>query len=201
MKQHEVGQGEQVMGDRRDCFGNDHGRAQRLRALATNLLEVAREIEDDPAQPATAPQNKSEARLRGPAISLRALLERTAQDYNDRRARRRYFPAELFGEPAWDLLLDLFQARLAGRNISVTSACIGADVPLTTALRWISVLEGEGLVERSRNPYDSRSTWVSLTDSAAVAMSDYIEGCLVRGRRVERLSEESLLLIRANEAA
>ncbi len=85
--------------------------------------------------------------------------------------------------------------------ITVTSACIAADVPLSTALRWIGVLEQQGLVERSRNVSDHRSTLVRLTDSAARSMLEYTEGCLIRSRRAERLADETLFAQIRNRAA
>lgn len=167
-------------------------RAQALRTMAANLLSLARELEDEEAAGGPLILNEVPAQRRA-VLDKAMLLERAGQDYANRRNRRRFFPAELFGEPAWDLLLDLFKARLEDRMITVTSACLGADVPVSTALRWIGVLEGQGLVERSRNISDSRSSWVRLTDDATKAMAAYIESCMIRSRRADRLAEESLL--------
>jgi hypothetical protein len=50
----------------------------------------------------------------------------------------------LFGEPAWDILLDLFIAHCRGDDLQVSSVCIEASVPSTTILRWIARLESEG---------------------------------------------------------
>ena len=51
----------------------------------------------------------------------------------NRQARARLFDAELFGDPAWDMLLDLTAAHGEGAQVSVTSLCIAASVPATTA--------------------------------------------------------------------
>src|SRR5438067_13561168 len=40
-----------------------------------------------------------------------------------RRQREKIFGDELFGEPAWDILLELFSAELAQRKLSVSGAC------------------------------------------------------------------------------
>lgn len=157
------------------------GRAQVLRSLADSLLTVARELEGEPGT--GREQSTPAAPQPADTTDLNVLLERTRQEYADRRQRRRFFPADLFGEPAWDLLLDLFKARLEGRMITVTSACIAADVPLSTALRWLGVLEEQGLVERRPNVEDQRSTWVRLTDQAVSAMINYIENCCGKARR------------------
>jgi hypothetical protein len=51
-----------------------------------------------------------------------------------RRLRERLLPAGLFADPAWDMLLDLYAAEIEEQPVSVTSACIAAAAPATTAL-------------------------------------------------------------------
>lgn len=83
--------------------------------------------------------------------------------YRARRARDRYLPSELFGEPAWDLLLDLYSAQVEGLEINVTSACIASSVPDSTALRYIAALEQHRLVGRYNHPQDKRVHFLRLT--------------------------------------
>jgi hypothetical protein len=85
--------------------------------------------------------------------------------YRFRRRRERTFGKDLFADPAWDLLLDLFIAGREGREISVSSACIAANAPATTALRWICQLEREGLISRALDPGDGRRSHLHLTDT------------------------------------
>lgn len=84
--------------------------------------------------------------------------------------------SNLFGEPAWDMLLDLYTARIALQRVSVTSLCIAADVPPTTALRWIALLESEGLIERYPDPSDRRRTYIRLNDKMTAAMTRLLSG-------------------------
>ena len=91
-----------------------------------------------------------------------------------RRERDRYFPAEVFADPAWDMLLDLTAARLEGRTVPVSSLCIAAAVPTTTALRWIRSLTEAGLFERQVDPSDGRRTHINLSADAASAMMGYL---------------------------
>lgn len=95
--------------------------------------------------------------------------------YRSRRSRDRILPNELFGEPAWDLMLDLFASECEGRRISVTSACIAASVPPTTGLRWISVLITFGLVARVEDPADRRRAYIDLTPRGRSAMVEYLK--------------------------
>jgi len=99
-----------------------------------------------------------------------ARLARTV--YRARRARVQCFgsDSDLFGEPAWDILLDLFAAASEGSRISVSSACIAAAVPATTALRWLAALEARDLIERTSDPGDGRRCYLALTDAARRSM-------------------------------
>lgn len=83
-------------------------------------------------------------------------------------------PAGLFGEPAWDVLLDLFVATEQNRDISVSSACLASCVPQTTALRWIGLLEKRGLVTRMDDALDHRRTFLRLTPKGYQLMMRYL---------------------------
>lgn len=91
-----------------------------------------------------------------------------------RRLRDQYFRGELFADPAFDTLLDLYAARLEGRRVAVSSLCIAASVPATTALRWIRALTEKGLFIRTADPNDGRRIYIGLSDDAARAMGRYL---------------------------
>ena len=90
-----------------------------------------------------------------------------------RRLREQTFDADLFADPAWDMLLDLMLARLEGRPVAVSSLCIAATVPPTTALRWIKRLTEEGYFVRTADPRDGRRVFIDLGDAAVEAMLRY----------------------------
>lgn len=91
----------------------------------------------------------------------------------ERRMREQFFAAELFADPAWDMLLDLYAAKLEGHPVAVSSLCIAAAVPATTALRWIKTMTDTGLLERQADPRDGRRIFIGLTDTATLAMDRY----------------------------
>jgi hypothetical protein len=84
--------------------------------------------------------------------------------YRTRQQRARYFDAALFGEPAWDMLLDLFIARVRGARVSTTSLCLAAKVPQATGLRWVGELVKAGLARRYRAPDDARLKLVEISN-------------------------------------
>jgi DNA-binding MarR family transcriptional regulator len=139
--------------------------AQSLRAMAQELeapLKLARDVHAPTARPNKVPADLSELAL---------------QAYRDRRRRSTIFGDDaLFGEPAWDILLDLFVAGEKNRRVAVTSACIGSGVPSTTALRWLSVLETRGLIEREYDDQDARRSFVRLTPQGRAHMVEYLTG-------------------------
>lgn len=91
-----------------------------------------------------------------------------------RRRRSRFFSSELFADPAWDILLDLFHSELEQRRTTVSSLCVAACVPATTALRWIKTLTDAGLLSRRADPFDGRRIYVELTGKASQAMQAFI---------------------------
>jgi DNA-binding MarR family transcriptional regulator len=98
-----------------------------------------------------------------------------------RRMRDEYFAADLFADPAWDMLLDLLAARLAGKRVSVSSLCIAAAVPPTTALRWIRQLTERDIFVRIADPLDGRRVFIALTDKAADALLKWTDAIRRKG--------------------
>jgi hypothetical protein len=91
-----------------------------------------------------------------------------------RRLRNNYFSSELFADPAWDMLLDLTAAQLEGEKVAVSSLCIAAAVPATTALRWIKTMCDAKLFERHADPLDGRRIFIGLSSGASQAMQAYL---------------------------
>ena len=90
-----------------------------------------------------------------------------------RRLRERYFDADYFADPAWDMLLDLLAAEIAQHRVPVSSLCIAAAVPATTALRWMKTLTDQGIFRRRADPHDGRRVFVELSSEASFAMRSY----------------------------
>lgn len=97
------------------------------------------------------------------AHQVRALLR-------TRRLREQILGQDLFADPAWDIMLDLLAARLENTAVSVSSLCIAAAVPPTTALRWIRQLTDRGLLERQADPKDGRRIFIGLSDNGYSAV-------------------------------
>lgn len=68
------------------------------------------------------------------------------------------------------MLLDLLAANLEGAKVSVSSLCIAASVPPTTALRWIKSMTDEKILLRKADENDGRRIFIQLSDEATAAM-------------------------------
>ena len=122
---------------------------------------------------AGAEEDEGSARLvraARPALPDPRLVRRIIRQ---RQLRARFFDGDLFGDPAWDMLLDLTAARAEHARVSVTSLCIASGVPPTTALRWIGQMSEAGLLERVEDETDRRRAFITLTDRAADSMARY----------------------------
>ena len=92
-----------------------------------------------------------------------------------RRLRDETFGASLFADPAWDMMLDLLAAQLENRHVSVSSLCLAAAVPPTTALRWIALMEREGVIQREADPSDRRRVNLSLDAGTTVKLIGFLK--------------------------
>lgn len=122
------------------------GLSAEARRLADALSHLARESDGAAQTPVSAPLVRRLIRLR--------------------RDRDRHFPADLFADPAWDMLLDLAAARMEGADVAVSSLCVAAAVPTTTALRWVRSLSHAGIFVRRTDPMDARRAFIGLSDEA-----------------------------------
>lgn len=105
-------------------------------------------------------------------LSNKELAKKSDDIFKMRRRRDNAFKNdELFADPAWDLLLELFSAHRGGWNMSVTNTCLAANVPSTTALRWIEILIDVGLAERVADPSDLRRKFIRLTPDAVTKLT------------------------------
>jgi hypothetical protein len=92
-----------------------------------------------------------------------------------RRQRDKVFGEDLFADPAWDILLDLYAAFLEERQVSVSSLCIAAAVPPTTALRWLKLMTKSGWLEREADPIDRRRVYMRLSAKSLKNMQKYLD--------------------------
>jgi DNA-binding MarR family transcriptional regulator len=141
----------------------------RLRSLETKVLYVADRLDRDGEPVAVAlPEPEPPAHPDGRAAFVR-------RDIRARRMREQFFAAEFCTGPAWDMLLDLYLARLENRQVSVSSLSIAAEVPATTAVRWIKLMTEANLFRREDDPDDGRRIFVALTDAAFAAIGRYFD--------------------------
>jgi DNA-binding MarR family transcriptional regulator len=104
--------------------------------------------------------------MAGPAREFGDQRAHARRLIRDRRRREEVLGADIFGEPAWDLLLELYVAHAEDRPVSTLSACMAVSVSLTTGLHWLTNLEEHQLIERLHVGGDERLTLLLLTDSA-----------------------------------
>ena len=144
--------------------------AERLRQLSDEVSRIAStlaRLSTGPGTPTKTVQAVNDADV--PQVSgdvVRSVIRA-------RHLRSRFFEEDLFADPAWDMLLDLLQAEIAQLRVPVSSLCIAAAVPATTALRWLKTMTDKGLFVRRADPHDGRRVFVELAPTASVAMRRY----------------------------
>lgn len=145
---------------------------EEVARIAETLARLTRSEEIEPRAGVRDRTNGYRGPDDGPAIEIHAAEIRSV--IRSRRMRAQFFADELFADPAWDMLLDLFAAQLERRQVSVSSLCIAAAVPPTTALRWIGTLHEAGLFERQADPADRRRAYIGLSPKGLEGMRNYV---------------------------
>jgi DNA-binding MarR family transcriptional regulator len=172
-------------------FGALHKISDELAAFAQTLARIADQddgdkgnmVSDKPVTFRPAPAGTFHAftppdPVAKPDITLDAVAIR--EIIKLRRMRDNHFKADLFADPAWDILLDLMAARLEGKSVSVSSLCIAAAVPPTTALRWVTGMTESGMLVRRMDPKDARRVFIELSENTAEKINVFFAS--VRGR-------------------
>ena len=150
-------------------------RADVIRQQMENVAEQAvhlgatlKEILDSTKSPAA-----QETRWHEPASAMAVKAQQVRSVIKSRRLREHVFGENLFGDPAWDMLLDLYAAHLEQKRVSVSSLQIASAVPGTTALRWMTRLESKNLIRRHSDPFDARRVFVELSETGLILMERY----------------------------
>lgn len=155
--------------------------AARLGHLAADLADIAASL--DGGHPGQGPFPTASSAISEDVVLAQFFRNRL----RERRLRTHVFPRDLFGEPTWDMLMDLFVSEASGVTVSVSSACLAGHVPPTTGLRYLGRLEEAGFLERTCDPKDQRRVNVTLTELAKQALRDW-------ARSIRRLDGERLPL-------
>jgi hypothetical protein len=138
-----------------------------IRELAQRIAELEAKVEEGAEPPSLG---FSDDKLATIAASI----------YRSRRRRLNLFDSALLGEPAWDMLLDLFINKVRGARVSTTSLCLAAGVPQATGLRWIALLHQHGLLRRFKAPDDGRLVLIEITPKAYQLMRRHVSEGVTR---------------------
>lgn len=103
------------------------------------------------------------------------LVARATELQTIRRARRKFFPLDLFHEPAWEMLVALFIVYETDHSMNVKQLVGRSDAPATTSQRWIDHLYKSGLINRVTDTEDRRRIDISLSERGHDAMTKYLQ--------------------------
>ena len=96
------------------------------------------------------------------------------------RRRQRYeeFHPRMFGEPAWDMLLELYVRETSGSSSTAEHLQLASGTAPSTAGRWLQYLAEEGLIARRNRPLNGGGILVELTDHGREALDQYLTSIL-----------------------
>jgi FixJ family two-component response regulator len=135
-----------------------------LSGLSQELQRITRLIA--PTEKTVGTQNAATPRNADPVFIRRLLREESK--------RRQIGNGLLFGDPCWSMLLDLMIAKMEGRKVAVSSACIASGAPTTTAMRLINRLVMESILVRSPDKNDGRRDFLTIDPAIEKPLTAYL---------------------------
>ncbi|MBU3077280.1 hypothetical protein [Sphingomonas quercus] len=102
-----------------------------------------------------------------PAETARHLLE-------ERRRRAALFGEDLFANPAWEIMLELFLASETHVRAPLARVGSAAGVPAAAARRWVDLLEERGLLRKIPDREAPDCMTVALTTEVQERMRAYL---------------------------
>lgn len=150
----------------------DHRREEAIdpREADPTSHSPALQVADEAGPPATAGRVG-----RAPGSELAAWL------LIARRLREEIFGADLFSDPAWDILLDVYAGHGRGERIQISSLAPMSGVPSSTARRWAHKLIDLGLLERERDEHDHRLTYIRLSKHGHDRIMAFVRRLISKG--------------------
>lgn len=128
---------------------------------------------------ALAPPHLSETvftlRSPAPAVSDNELVLANIHRWMRRRTLRQQLlgSPELFGDPAWEMVLDVLVHECEGKDISISAMCITSGIPLSSALRLAQKLCAVGILRRDPDIFDGRRTFMRLDPAVSHKLRAY----------------------------
>ncbi|MBO9498441.1 MAG: hypothetical protein J7496_10450 [Novosphingobium sp.] len=135
-----------------------------LTRLADELAQAARETDVRAGN-----DNRSGNEAPAPAVSPRDYFEALLRQ---RRARDRYFGSTLFGEPAWDIMLELMIARIDGREMRVSELALASYAPDMATRQYIDALAEAKLIDLYEDTVAQDDCFLTLSSEAARRMAE-----------------------------
>jgi DNA-binding MarR family transcriptional regulator len=149
-------------------------RAANFRSMARDILGMAEELEGEAMSLIGSSRDEEIVKMdHGPRRSR--FVDVARNQYRGRRVRERYFDKKIFGEPAWDMLLELYASEINEEKISTSNLILSSSSPSSTALRWIKHLEDHGMVVKKSSPIDGRVQYQRITATGFESMTKYFE--------------------------
>jgi hypothetical protein len=153
-------------------IGSANEAAISIRSLAFMIDTLARAIDAGDAKPVA---DLARHFRHVTELDLPVLARMARQEYDSRRRRAKYLDPALLGEPAWDILLDLFIKTIERKSVSVMSSALASHVPEATAIRKLEGLEKAGLICRQKSSSDRRVTYLKLTEDGFSQLNGYFQ--------------------------
>ena len=154
-----------------------------MAGLRSDLARLAQLIDNPEQTPDTTSHARGPVPLPGEGSAATPALAACIRDLLKKETKRRSIGGgDVFGDPAWEMLLDLMLANIQDRRVSVSSACIASGAPMSTALRLVGRLVDEGVLHKIPDATDRRRHFLVINPCFEEPLREYL---LEQARRTD----------------
>ena len=150
-------------------------RAAQFRTMARDIMVLADEAEADAMALVGPNLDRVPEKNKHESCSKSRFLESVEYHLHVRKIREKYFGKKIFGEPAWDILLELYVSELQDKKISTSNLILSSSYSSSTAMRWIKNLEENSMIFKSPSKIDGRVQYQRISKAAFDQMTSYFE--------------------------
>lgn len=161
-------------GSRRVLLDKISNLSTELQRLAHLMDEPGRGAAPEPQAVSKVPVIAAPSFAPGDPVEPQHLICFIRDQLRRETKRREIGGGELFGDPAWAMLLDLLLAKIEGRRVSVSSACIASGAPMSTALRLVRRLVDESVLCRLPDEQDRRRHFLAINPKFEQPLVEYL---------------------------
>lgn len=107
---------------------------------------------------------------------MRQMLARTICEQN--RNRSHFISNLKFGDPIWDITLNIYVAEYLGRSTTVAGLSLQSGIPVSVVKRCVKYLMTEEAIFENRNQFSAKTMPYLMSNGSKDDIASWLDNCV-----------------------